>query len=545
MNFESPDPAGPVRSTDVFDVRSALLRIWDSCRIHAWLVVFCPLLTVGLITFYVLNWQPIYVAEAVLLAEPERDSSREQFYYFWNMFRKEDVKSEVSLMTSTAVVAEVVKKLNLTYDDVYHPFLNHAAYLWTQSTVGRTYRRVKQWFFPPKPGPYVPTEAEVDFARTVADFKEGVSITPVPESHVGALTLKGPSPRVAEIANALIHTSLEHRRRRYIEEATHAYNAVKAETDKVYAELKAREESRRQFYADNGLLMELEREKIDVTNYASLEASLGTLRTELAGLEQKKALLQRLLANEPSETITQRTVQRNPLRQEVERLKTTLEAQLADNLVRYREDAPEIVELRKRIAAFDGLLKSMAEEASHSSTRAVSTTREALDSQLKNTEVEIAGKRATLEAKEKLLSTLRPRLTEIPRQIIELRHLGREESGIEKKYVILQERLMMAEVSISAARSAPASLKVVDFAETPSKPAWPQNKLLFPAALLLGLFAGVTLAVCLDLLASRVTEARLKSQAAEYPLFGTIREVQGEPVLDLQLARLRVRSLPE
>lgn len=545
MRTDSPGDSSGARPTDVFDVRSSLLQIWESCRIHAWLVVLCPLITIGLVTFYVVNWPPIFTAKAALLAEPERDSSREQFYYFWNMFRKEDVKSEVSLITSTAVVADVVKSLGLTYGDVYHPFLNHAAYLWTESTIGKTYRRVKRWLFPPKKSPYEPTDEQVDFARTVMDFKEGVSIVPVPESHVGLLTLKGPSPRVAEIANALINTSLEHRRRRYIEEATHAFNAVKAETDKVYAELRVREDKRKRYYAENGLLMELEREKIDVTNFATLEATIGTLRTELAGLERKRERLRELIDQEPNETITQRTTQRNPLRQEVEKVRMSLAAQLTDNLVRYREDAPEIVDLKKRIAAFDDMLKTIADEADHSSIKALSTTREALDGQLKSVEVDIVGKLGTLKAKEELLAELKPRLTAIPRQMVDLHHLGREESGIEKKYVVLLERLMMAEVSISAARTAPASLKVVDYAEAPSRPDWPNNKVLFPVAGLLGIFAGVALALGIELLASRVTETRLRSQAGEYPVFATIHRRRGETVLDLHLSRLQRRALPE
>lgn len=545
MNAEfSADPLS-TKPPDVFDVRTSLLQIWDACRVHAWIVVLCPMLTVGLITFYVLNWQPIYRANAALLAEPERDNSRDQFYHFWNMFRKEDLKSEVSLITSNAVVGDVVKQLNLKYDDVYHPFFNHAAYLWTESTVGKIYRRMKRWIWPEKTGPYTPTEAEIDFARTVSDLKEGIAIAPVPESHVGLLTLKGPSPRVAEIANTLINTSLEHRRRRYIEEATEAYNALKQEHAKVYAEVLALEENRKRFYTENGLLMDFEREKIGVSNYTSLESTIGLLRTELVGLEEKRALLVKLVAAEPIETITQRTTQKNPLRYEIEKMRTMLEAQLADNLVRYREDAPEMMELKKRIAAIDGVIQGMAAADELSSTKVLSSTRESLDTQLKNVEVEIAGKLASIKAKEELLTAMKPRLTQISGKMVEMHHLSREEAGVEKKYLLLQERLAMAQVSISGARTAPASIKVVDYAEAPSRPDWPKNKYLFPAAAFLGLFAGVALALLIELVSSRVTEARLKSHSQEYPLFATIRRRRGVPSLDLHLPRLRRRAFAE
>src|SRR3954471_17515815 len=114
MNSEHRGDDFTTNSADVFDLRSALLHIWDSCRVHAWIIVLCPIITIAFVTFYVVNWQPIYTAKALLLAEAKGDTTREQFYYFWNMFRKEDAKSEVGMMTSNAVLSDVVKQLGLT-----------------------------------------------------------------------------------------------------------------------------------------------------------------------------------------------------------------------------------------------------------------------------------------------------------------------------------------------------------------------------------------------------------------------------------------------
>lgn len=529
------------RIADTFDLRASLTHIGEACRMHAWVIALTPLFTLLLVGLYTWKWPAVYSADAVLLAEADTDTSRDQFYYFWNMFRKEDVKSEVGLMTSTAVIADVVHKLHLHYEDVYHPFFNHATYLWTDSIPGKAYHSLKKWIWS-RGNPYEPTDEEADFARTVLDFKAGISVAPLPDSHVGILRVKGPSPRVAELANTLVATMLEHRRERYVTEATVAYDSLKKEVDSVRAELATAENARKRFYADNQLLMEFEKEKVDINSYASLETVVADFDAQLVGLRRKQELLERLLGDEPAEVLMGRVQQANPARQEIMHNRVSLEAALAEALVRYRPKAPEIANLRARIAAMDGLLGTQPDEVALSTTR-TSESKAQLAAKLKETTIAIASIEGTLEAKKTLLTSLRDRLARIPVQMVDLHRMERGESAVEKKFTILQERLMMAEVSIMAARSAPASIKVVDYAEAPSKPEWPNSKLLYMGALVLGLFSGASLAVLIDTLSPRVTEARLRLRAAHFPMFATIDCSNPSAALSLRLPRKQPTQL--
>ena len=138
------------REPDTFDIKRSLGRLCQASREHKWLVLIVCLLTLGLTTVYVVYWQPIFVTKATLVAERDTDEARDTFYVSWNVFRKEDPRTEVELMTSAAVLKEVIKREELTYDDVYHPPLSHLAHLWGQSSVGKFYRGIKKKVFPPR-----------------------------------------------------------------------------------------------------------------------------------------------------------------------------------------------------------------------------------------------------------------------------------------------------------------------------------------------------------------------------------------------------------
>jgi capsular polysaccharide biosynthesis protein len=110
--------------------------------------------------------------------------------------------------------------------------------------------------------------------------------------------------------------------------------------------------------------------------------------------------------------------------------------------------------------------------------------------------------------------------------------------------MIIQERLMMAQVSIASARSAPSSVKVIDYAEPPAKPDWPNSKLLCLSAVGLGLFGGIGLAMVLDMLLPRVTASKLRLRAGEFPIFATINGRDRGAALDLRLSSVHNLPLP-
>src|SRR5207237_6669838 len=139
----------------------------DATRHYRMLVFLTCLMTMGLVALYIYVWPPIYSVEATLMSEPDYDYQRDTFYTGWDVFRKDESRTELELITSGPVLADVVRKEKLTYDDVYHPFLSQVSYFWEKSLVGRNYRKVKEWFIPVSEADATSKE-DLEFTRTVA-----------------------------------------------------------------------------------------------------------------------------------------------------------------------------------------------------------------------------------------------------------------------------------------------------------------------------------------------------------------------------------------
>ena len=103
------------------------------------------------------------------------------------------------------------------------------------------------------------------------------------------------------------------------------------------------------------------------------------------------------------------------------------------------------------------------------------------------------------------------KVEEIPEKMRMANQLAREHLMAEKKYLLLSDKLAMAELSKVSAESAPPSMRVIEYAHPPEKPGWPNKKLLLAFALVAGLVAGVALALLLELLNARVDD-RLQSE---------------------------------
>src|SRR5260221_6450045 len=84
---------------DPIDWRTSARRARNAVARHVPLILLSCVFTFALLIAYVKIFPPIYKAEVVLQAEPDTDVNRNQYYSFWNLFRKQDMKSEPELMT--------------------------------------------------------------------------------------------------------------------------------------------------------------------------------------------------------------------------------------------------------------------------------------------------------------------------------------------------------------------------------------------------------------------------------------------------------------
>ena len=123
---------------DTFDIRASLRSISDAAANNRMLVLLTCLFTVGLTALYIQVWPATYTVEAKIMSEPDYDYQRDTFYTGWYIFRKDEARTELELVASGPVLAEVVTQESLTYDDVYHPFLAQVSLFWSVPGLART-----------------------------------------------------------------------------------------------------------------------------------------------------------------------------------------------------------------------------------------------------------------------------------------------------------------------------------------------------------------------------------------------------------------------
>ncbi|MCB2001875.1 MAG: hypothetical protein KDH91_16590 [Rhodoferax sp.] len=510
----------PRRDADSFDVRGSVRSIIDAAQLHRLLVLAITALTVLVVIVYLVVWPATYQANATIMGERDVDSSRDAFYTGWNVFRKDDHRTELELMTSGPVLAEVVRKLDLSYDDVYHPFSSHLSYLWEQSWVGRNYRAVKAMIWPPDPD--APRPEDLEFARTVVDMHSGIRLDPVNEAIVGNLVVRGPNRRVAEIANAIVDTYLEQRSLRYQKEAQQALDVLNPEVERAAAQLHELERQRVEFANKNGLSFDLQRENQELKALTEMDTMMATARVKVAAMEAGLAELKRQLAVEPATQKTATVYEADAIRESLRVKRLDLQTTMLTMRNRYREDSPEMAELRNNLAQIDAMLAGTAEKVEKANTVSINTTQQNMAATANNMRAELASAKASLVAMETAASRLRARVAHVPALQSKLREFDRELTLATEKYNQLAIKRAQATVSAVTTRAAIPSIRIVDYATTPSEKSWPKPKLLLPAAVVVGLMLGIAAAQIKRFAAGRVRRGFWGRRGGDALVYGVV-----------------------
>jgi len=115
-NYPSVSPEA--QAQDMFDFASILNTIVNAVILHRVLVAITVVVVLLAAAVYQYAWPPVYTAEAVIMVERQEDAERDSFYKEWNLFRKNDARTEIELMKSGTVLTRLIAKEQLRYDDV-------------------------------------------------------------------------------------------------------------------------------------------------------------------------------------------------------------------------------------------------------------------------------------------------------------------------------------------------------------------------------------------------------------------------------------------
>lgn len=510
------------------DWRLPFRRMRHALAQHYGLIIVSCVVSLLLLVLYRQLFPPIYVARVVIQAEANDDPVRSTYYANWNVFRKTDLPSEPEFVTTGRVVEGVVRQLGLRFDDVHHGLWTHAAYLWTESWLGRRYRAFKKWLFPPPPGAYQPTDEEIDAARTVDAFAKSVSVEVVRGTTFASIEVKAPTFRAAEYVNLLADTYLAERNRQFRGEADAAFEALQSEVARARAELTELEDRRLAFDKANKIVLDFEKDKLVVSNWATLQASIYDIRSSIESLEATRAVIERQLAREPAEIVASKSIADSRVKGLLQTREFELSEALRQLKDRYRPDSPEVRQLQQQLDDTRATLSREAAAVEIAHDRTVNPVYNDLRQRLNLVQGQLASARASLAEKQAPLAELEKRMYSVPVLIKQIGAINRDREGLELRYKLLRERAMMADVSRATVSLTTPSVRITDYARPSADPAWPKNIVVVPAALGMGLFIGLALALLLELLNTRVNRDRLASRR-DMPIYAAVRLPSGVP----------------
>lgn len=503
---------------DTFRFRSSLAMLRQAMVSHPWLVLATTLLSTGLVILYIWVWPSVFQAEVMIAADSEKDMQRQAFYQGWNIFRREGLTDEVTLMVSPPVLKQVIQKLDLRYEDVYHPFTSYVTHLWAVSWIGNHYRAVKRWFFPPKVTRFTLTPEEIAKGTVLKDFQQSVAVQQMGDASIGLVIVKGSSPRVAEIANTLIDTYLADRRDRFVKEAQGAYDSLKLEADRMAVELEAHGKVMEKFRSQTGMLLMYEKDRVQMGQWLALQSDVNNLKAQIAENEHSHQVIADQMNGEGASMGSDRTFADTAVK---ERL-TRLEAQLGNARQLFQPDSPEVREIEEQIRLAKNEVQPGKAPVIVRNPQSVSTAYETLRIRKQALESSLAGERASLATKQAEFDRMSAVMNRLPKKMEENHELERQQVVLESNYKNVMEKLGMAAVSLATARSAPSAMRVVEYAGVPEQPVWPNTKLLILAAIALGIIVGWIGALLLELAYVRANRYRLLDRDAEYRVLGVV-----------------------
>jgi succinoglycan biosynthesis transport protein ExoP len=189
---------------------------------------------------------------------------------------------------------------------------------------------------------------------------------------------------------------------------------------------------------------------------------------------------------------------------------TQLETQRAELARRRTEQNPELATVDARIAAIDRQLGSIASEYQRSLG-------------------------AKVHSLDRALGSSRARLATYPERQVESSRLEREVASVSEIYGMLEARLREAEVAEAVHQ---ASVRVLDVATLPGRPASPNPRLNLLLALVLGLGFGLAVALAREYSDTRIHDRASLERRTTLPILAMIPKIKRPgPVLPVSVAR--------
>jgi uncharacterized protein involved in exopolysaccharide biosynthesis len=452
------------------DQETLLEAVKAGLRARKKLIAGLTLLTFALTAVGTFLTDKTYVSSASLLVKKERIDAPvtpEQTVITSpeRMLSEEELNSEVEVLRSPSLLAEVVDRLHLEREF---------------ERGGGLLAPLKRLLGEPRLSPRV---------RAQMMLEKAISVDPVKKSNVIRVSAQASDAELAaKIANTLCKAYQERHARIHRSDGSKVFFAEQA--DAARARL-AREESalRRVSPLPNAQLLNQQIET-HLRQLSEFEASLHTTRAARAESEARIRTIEKQLAAEPARLVSEERVTHRTAPEALRSQLFTLELKRAELLGKYKSNHRLVLDVEDDIAEAKRLVAE-AESAPAETER--TTSLNAMRQRLADSLTAERGTLAALAEKERSLAATvaaySARVREMGEKGYEQRRLDREREIADSTYQLYAKKNEESRISEELDKEGIINVRIVEAAQAPFKPVSPN----VPVNLLMGLVGGLML----------------------------------------------------
>lgn len=432
---------------------------------HKWkiLVIFVAIVTT--ITVVTLRLPSIYQATSTLLVKLGRENiyrSEVGETGSWVSHNPEEmVNSEIQILKSDDLIETVVRTMGA---ERLYPVM------------AETFRE--------KGG-----SRESLVAVAVPKFKGSLSVEGVKKSDVVQVSFQHESPGIAaQAVNLLVDLF----KQKHLEVHSDPQSSFLEQQLMAYGRSLKESENSLEAYRQKHQAFSLPEQKtLLLQQLTNFDTALKNTRNQVVELRQKLEALRIQMKNVPEDIPLATVTDRQEVVDSIKNTLLNLQLKEQDLLIKYKEDHPVVLNVRKEIALAKEYLKKQEEDLKKVHTIGKNVVHQELEKEMIKTRAELAAQESKASALNVQISQLDEQIQSLDLREKELQRLLREREMNEKNYKTYVEKAEEARIVDDMNRRKMANVSIIQKAAVPLDPVKPRKDLYIALAFIFGTIGGL------------------------------------------------------
>ena len=435
---------------------------------HKWKILVTFVAIVVTITIVTYTLPSIYQATSTLLVKFGRENLYRpevgQGGSWVSSSHEEMVNSEIQVLTSYDLIEKVVKTMDAEF---LYPVM--AKKMWDKGKSGESL-----------------------VAVAVPMFKGSLFVEGVKKSNVIQVSFQHESPRIAtQAVNLLVDFFKE----KHLQVHSDPQSSFLEQQLTAYEKGLEESENSLEVYKQKYQAFSLpEQKSLLLQQRTSFDTALKNTRNQVIELQQKQGALKAQMQTVPEDIPLATVTDRLGIVDNVKKTLLDLQLKEQDLLIKYKEDNPMVVNMRKEITLVKEYLQRQEEELRKVHTTGKNVVYQEMEKEMIKTKAELAAQESKVPALNFQLSQLDREIQLLDLREKELQRLVRERELNEKNYKTYLEKAEEARILDDMNRRKMANVSVIQKAAIPLGPIKPRKNLYVAFSLIFGAILGLGIA---------------------------------------------------